>query len=363
MRQSQILFFVLFLATVSCGKKEASRGDNNLATSKQELVETGGATETANSILVPMKLISSAFKIDNETDSVITIEPCTPYYKEWISNKRMEIPCLCYNGDILDCPKLDVYITNNTDQTISVSSLEFMVKESKIDDLPYIDISDNCTSPPNCLSLRNESWFNWGTMYLDYSILRKGEKFNGKYKGQKTIPYFEDVLDVDFTQDLAKMGLNINYLKERDYFHLDPEEFTPNEMLKVFHPFEVDEEGFGIFKIYGRIRFSKSKFTKEFYGYLDITPFGEGAANEESDKFDVKLEYDKKNYSISYPYNTVLRPGDNERVKLKLNCPRSSNHRFYISINNDNGLVMRTKDIQMHFINGRFSNLNLIIRD
>ena len=362
MRQSQILFFVLILATVSCGKKEARSGDNNLATSKQELVETGNDTETTNSIIVPMKLISSAFKIDNETDSVITIEPCTPYYKEWISNKRIKLDDYYMKGDVLDCPKIDIYIVNNTNQTLNISSLDFLVQESKTDNIPYLYIYDNYASHSNSMFIENQSWFDWGSLHIDYSIMKRGESFNGTYKKRRTIPYFEDDCIVDFTQDLVDMGFDLESFYDKtpeDHLNfLNINEFSSDEMLKIFYPFEVSDYGAGFARIYGKISFSKSKFTKEFFGNIYINPGTEGAGEPDADQFDVNLKYNKRNYMISYPYTTTLKPGDNEKVKLKLNCPRSSNHRFYISINNDNGLVMRTKDIQMHFINGRSSNLN-----
>lgn len=355
MKQLQIAFLLLLFAAVACGKKEANVKSGSTITTK-EVVETDSAAEPTNLVIVPIKLVSSAFKIDKETDSVITIEPCTPYYQTWISPKRMTLPSCWDENDTFDNPNLNIYLTNNSDQSIVVKSLDLIVSESKIDDLPYLRIDNDETDC--CLHILNQSWLNWGKIYLDYSILKKGEKFNGKYKARKTIPYFNEVMYVDFTRDLAKMGLDTVFLSQNDYY-LDHDEYTLNQLLKIFHPFEVDEEGYGIFRIYGKISFAKSKFTKEFNGTLYIThPIGNGAADVVSDKFDVKLEYNKRDYTISYPYKTVLNPGDNELVKLKLNCPRSSNHRFYISIKNDNGMVIRTKAVQMHFLNGRFSNLN-----
>lgn len=380
MRQSQILFFVLILATVSCGKKEARSGDNNLATSKQELVETDGATETANSILVPMKLISKDFRISRETDTLISIEPCTPYYKKWMSANRMELDVLSELGycDDLDYPVLDFYIVNNSDKSIDITSLDFIVNRSTIDQLPYIYIchngyytnmnpehADKQVAYYNRLIMRNESWSNWGKMNLDYKILKRGESFDGKYNRRKVIPHFEDEYLVDFTSDFVEMGLDMKYLFEHQYSQEYAEmevfslrEHSLQEVLRILYPFEVEEDEdmvYGFARIYGKISFTKSNFTKQFNGVIYITPPGGGAADGYDDIFDVELKYEGSNYKYSYPYTTVLHPGDHERVKLKIKCPRSSNHRFFISINNDNGLVMRTKNIQMHYLNGRHS--------
>ena len=258
---------------------------------------------------------------------------------------------------------LDLYLTNNTDQPIVVNSLEFKVSESEIDSLPYVYVCEDTPYGESVIRLVNGSWFDWGTMHLDYSIMKRGEEFNGTYKKRKSIPYFEDEYLVDFTQDLVDMGLNMenlyHYDSEGEKQLIDASEISENrdEILAKVYPFEVsDYEGFA--RIYGKISFSKCNFTKHFFGHIYFTSATtDGGGMDLSDKFDVKLSYDKRDYSISYPYHTTLRPGDNERVRLTINCPRSSNHRFYISINNDNGLVMRTKAVQMHYLNARNSML------
>ena len=378
----KLIYIIIMLLVISCSKKPATSTGNSSSILQKEFVESEDVSETSHSIPVSVKLVSSDFCVSKETDSVITIEPCTPYYKKWMSANRMELDVLSDLGycDDLDYPVLDFYIVNNSDKAIDITSLDFIVNQSTIDQLPYIyichngyyrnmdpDNDDKQVAYYNRLIMRNESWSNWGKMNLDYKILKRGESFDGKYNRRKVIPYFEDEYLVDFTSDFVEMGLDMKYLFEhqydQEYDGMDAfwlREHSLQEIVKIFYPFEVeerDEMACGFARIYGKISFTKSNFTKQFNGVIYITPPGGGAADGYDDIFDVELKYEGCNYKYSYPYTTVLYPGDHERVKLKIKCPRSSNHRFFISINNDNGLMMRTKDIQMHYLNGRHSTM------
>ena len=347
-----ISFVLILLAFVSCSKKQSSNegGDSSLT---DERVMTA-----------PLKLSSSSFTIESETDDEIVIGPCTPYYKEWMSNDRIELksePVLGY-CDSIDYPIIDVYLTNNTDHAIVFNSLDFIVREIVIDDIPYIYLFDTQSRGEelgsNRILMKNESWSDWGVMHFDYSIMKRGESFDGTYKNRKDIPYFDDEYLVDFTQDLVGMGLDMSFLYENDWCPFEVGDYSVEELLNIFYPFEIEEavyEYFVFARIYGKISFTKSNFTKEFYGPIYITPFGGGAADDFDDIFDVELDYDRRDYTVRFPYSTTLKPGDNESVRLTLKCPRSSNHKFYISINNDNGLTMRTKDVKMHYLNGRHS--------
>lgn len=336
-----ISFILLFIAFVACSKKESSN----------EGVDSSLTDECV--MTVPLKLSSSSFAIESETDDEIVIDPCTPYYKEWMSSDRMTLKDDQGFCDMLDYPILDVYITNNTNQTINIKSLDIRITESSVDKIPYVYISNNFL---NQFIIKNESWFDWGNIIIDYHIMKRNESFDGTYDRRKIIPYFEDEYIVDFTQDLIDMGLDMTFVNElyNDSWPNTDYELSPHELLELLYPFEVEGD-LGFARIYGEISFTKSGLTKSFYGEICFYPLLGGAEDDFDDIFDVELDYDRRDYIVRFPYSTTLKPGDNESVRLTLKCPRSSNHKFYISINNDNGLTMRTKDVMMHYLNGRHS--------
>lgn len=130
---------------------------------------------------------------DYSDDGVISFNPTSLYYNLYSDSTRMNlIPERDYNySDYIENPKFDIHISNNSDQTKAIDEIKLDVIDSEIDDFPYIFLQQYYNIA-NGLMLQNESWTNWGNMILDYSILRRGEPFSGKYAHKMKIPYFED---------------------------------------------------------------------------------------------------------------------------------------------------------------------------
>lgn len=336
------------------------------------------------------------FKVSNETKDLLEIEPISNYYNKYKSDKPMVLwddgwKDLRASSDELTYPSFDFVLSNTTDAPINVNSLTLDVEESKIDTFPYLWIFEQCGNA-NSITIVNESWYNWGKIYFSYSILKKGEKFNGKYKKKITIPYFKDKVYVDFLSDLIEMGLKrteidnaiLQYgcnledeLKERmiceasfvvgrnasiDHIvkgegGLEPESIN---FAELFYPFEFTmDEGispFGFARVHGKIEFENSKFSKEFDGRIYLNPPGYGGAYSElSDEFNIELKSSGNNYELDVPYSCILSPGEIKRVRFTIKCSRSTNHKFKVRANNSTGLNILSKKIKLHLINGRHS--------
>ncbi len=292
--------------------------------------------------------------------------------------------------DFLIYPRLRLYVENNTDQPISISSLDIVVSESEVDPLPYIYIEPLAVG--NALSLWNESWCDWGTMTLSYSLLTKGETFDGHYENSINIPYFTGVVYVDLLNDLRKKGYNEQIAelfndnsefasifgidfgqsiakakivgKDCSIEHLKkgmgilPYDFRFEENESLYAPFEY---GMGLnpyifARLYGKLSFSKSSFTKEFRTDINLS-YAERSAGEMdlSDSFDVNLKPVGEDYAVQYPYTTTIPAGQTEMLQVIIKCPQSAIHKFYVRINNNNELNIRTKDIRLHLLNSRHS--------
>lgn len=336
------------------------------------------------------------FKVTEETEDLLEIEPNSSYYNMYKSNKTM----ILWNdgwkdfseaSDELTYPSFDFVLTNTTDETINVNSLTLEVEDSKIDTFPYLWIFEEC-GHTNSITIWNESWYDWGEMYLSYSILKKGENFNGKFNKKIIIPYFKEKVYVDFLSDLIEMGLKEkeidNAIQEYGYNDevelkewigkVDPYVVGRNasaahivkcpggiepestNMAELFYPFEFTlDEGispYGFARINGKIEFENSTFSKEFSGRIYLNPPGYGgASNELSDEFDIELRTNGCNYELDVPYSCTLNPGEIKRVRFSIKCSKSTNHRFKVIANNSTGLQIKSKEIRLHLINSRHS--------
>lgn len=336
------------------------------------------------------------FRVSNETKDILEIEPNSSYYNMYISSNTMilwddvwkDMPNV---SDELTYPSFDFVLSNTTDASINVSSLTLEVEDSKIDKFPYLWIFEECGNA-NSITIWNESWYDWGRMYLSYSILKKGERFNGKYKKKITIPYFKDKVYVDFLADLIEMGLKENEINEiiHQYSYSDEDELKERityiapyvvgrnasaahiikgeggiepesiNMAELFFPFEFTyNQGInpcGFARINGKIEFDNSKFSKEFSGRIFLNPPGYGgASNELSDEFNIELKTNSNNYELEVPYSCTINPGEIKRVRFSIKCSKSTNHRFKVRANNSTGLNIKSKEIRLRLINSRHS--------
>ena len=324
------------------------------------------------------------YKIIKETENAISIDIEEEYYSLYTSGKRFNAElCAFYDGGFpfVENLTLELDIVNNSDHTLDISQLDVVVDESSIDLLPVIHICTTQTKS-NSITFVNDSWFNWKGMTFSYSLLRDGEKFDGKYKKSKYIPYFEDELTIDLLPDMKEMGYNLDRLIQaikmydqkrekgnikKNYnpwitedgdaylkFIMSPDDPEFQAINNMFKPFSLKESVFedeyeGQATLYGTLKFDNSNHKFDFIATVSLSFAGDlGAPSPENDSFDVKLRPEGKNYTIKFPYTTVIKPYGTEVVTLTLFVPKSSNHKFSIEAKNNNNLIIRSKDIYFH---------------
>ena len=390
--QHSISFMIalVLIMTASCGNKAQ--------------VKHNGEAHRQTDISVDAKVVSKdiassagdemTYVLKEESDEILVISPTSGYFDKYVSKDRMELGIANEGAwcDDLNYPQIEFYITNNSKENLNVSSLKVLVEKSKPDTLPYLFLFQN-EDYANSIFIWNEAWSDWEDIIFDYVILRKGESFEGSYDRRLTIPYFKDRMIVDFYNDLTDMGYHpvsesvaedqytdISWMPQKykisgngcDYSHLNmpyingnDASFDVRKASELFHPFEFsaiqNEDGFvfqafGFARFYGRLSFTGSDFTKEIKGCIYLSPPGTGGAEMELDEeYDVLLKYDEDNYVINKPYIASIAPGEAERLMLTFKCPRSSKHKFHLKIENENGLDIRSKDIDLYLLNGRHS--------
>lgn len=312
----------------------------------------------------------------SKSDGEFVVEPTAPYYNQYVSGKRFEIPLVqaYVEGAYIDAnvyPKFYCYLQNTTDEAITVSSLDVEVESSSTDRLPYFRVATEASNS-NCLVLSNESWFNYGGVTLEYAILKKGETFSN-YKKKIHIPYFEEVYRINFKNDLIEMGYDYEAARAAAEDILGPYDansdgqlnlYIPDdevtEYAHLFYPFEVamiDGVYIGIARIYGRLSFDNSDFTASFHGNLSLTyPNGFGDYVEDDDTYDVELRTEGRNYTLNLPYNVTISPGETKKIGVTMKCKKSSNHTLRLTAANSNGLAISSVPIRLHYLNPRHSS-------
>lgn len=411
MRKITVIFvttFTLFLLG-GCTDKKVKQPES--LADKMPRAKQASATapheNDAPDILVPFKVIEHeitsnmgdemTFKVVQETDDQIIVEPVSGYYNEYLSSERMVLNPYPYDGpwcDLLNYPQMEFFITNNLDLPLDIQSMDIIVDESKADPLPYLYVYQD-GAMANGIIIWNEAWEDWGTISFDYKILKKGESFKGNYDRNLKIPYFQDYMIVDFYNDLRQMGykssivagissidedLRVDWKRANykicghgcDYTHLtmpyifDWEEVSKEYSLtEIFEPFEfatTEESGLisacGFARFYGKLSFEKSDFVKEIEGLIYLTPPSNGGAEMDlEEQFDVLLKDRGMNYTVSKPYSTTILPGKSERVRLTFKSSKSAFHSFYLDFKNNNGLSIRSKKVILHLLNGRHSSM------
>lgn len=324
------------------------------------------------------------FKITNEDQNSITIRPTSKYFDKYISNKIFEINYCVSPGygdtENDEYPEIDCFIVNNSNKSIVINSLDINVESSLLDYFPYIYIGTP-QDYSNCIYFLNESWTNWGQMTFKYKILIKGEEFNGQYEKQMVVPNFNDKKIVNLLPDLIAKGYNYDAIRNaaiKDGIYFESENNAYLGLYRIekkyfqkykdlFKPFEIESDYggdsySGFARIYGEITFSNSTHKIAFVGKLSLsTEGGFGAGMYEDGKYSIKLSDNRQNYVIRYPYNTTLKPGGSERVRVKFMAPKSSNHKFYISANNNSNVAIKSKMINLYLLMPKHSKNSLYL--
>ena len=327
------------------------------------------------------------YEVTRETEKDIYIDANSPYYKDYLSGHRIKVEKHAFYESYEDVNGLtiDIDIVNNTDERLSIDELDLKVEESTPDSIPVIYICTTETNS-NCVYFVNQSWFNWKGFTFSYSILEKGESFNGEYKKQQHISYFDSIAIIDLLPDMKEMGYDYDELvdcvrrnkrimyyeedgyktepiihneyKNYFYFYLKPNDDDFLFYEEKFKPFGLKEEYLeyvGVATLYGSIKFDFSDFSVDFVAEISLsTSAGFGAFSEANDQYDAKFKSSGEDYTLRYPYTTVIEPYGAEMVKLSIVADKPSFHKFHIDIKNGNGLKIRSKNINFHYFHPKY---------
>ena len=384
--KTRLLVISLFaFVCVNCSQKPPKSDDAfGVDNTNKEYDQKDISYDEQHFVPIDMKVISYdelGYRTE-EKDGELFVTPTSVYYDRYVSKNRLDLTKDDYETSacpMLSYPIVELFIVNNTEESLNIDELDVEVSKSRLDDFPYLYFF-KCDGLSYCLPIQNESWSNWGNMILNYRILRAGEKFNGTYDRKRTIPYFSDYMLIDFASDIRSMGLDESklapYIEYREealgvyprkcdiregesdsdfnrYALFESEKFSYETLKELFYPFEVNTElGYGYAWLYGQVSFTKHSFKKDIKTQILITFPGLGGADVEiDDSFDIQLAVQKENYVKRLPYIANIAPHGCERVRINVRCDKSSHHDFIVRAKNNNGKEICTKPIHFYYIN------------
>lgn len=348
------------------------------------------------------------YSISKETDDSIYINSSCPYYDAYTSGERFKAPLLSMFEESKENLTVQLDVVNNNDTPLDIEEIMIDVAKSIPDSTPRIFVCTeyNCS---NTITFINDSWYNWKGFTFHYTILRKGEKFDGKYRYHSHINYFEYSETFNLLPELMKMGYDFrNVCKQLDkmneYLDVSPN-YNPRDcqrMIDMGHrfydsyeenqyytmccervfssadtlericfPFEVTRDGYtdedeyadddtsslhiyeGRARLYGRLEFDDCDFAVDFSANISLFHYCGGAGVGESDRFHVALHTNDSNYQLRYPFTTVIEPYGTEMLTLIIRVPQASYHNLRFVFPNGNDKAIRSKDIFLHSINPR----------
>lgn len=119
----------------------------------------------------------------------------------------------------------------------------------------------------------------------------------------------------------------------------------------VFYRYGLETEYYGYALLMGKIVFDNTNYCIQFMARIYLNTYGGfGGWSDMSDCFDVEFRLSDSDYTLRYPYTTIIEPYGAERVSLIIKAKQSSNHKFNISSINGNDVIIQSKEIDIHYM-------------
>jgi len=375
-----------FLA--ACSAKTAESSHVTDTQTAEEVSESLDDAETAQDVIdVPIYLKAYSTKNDEygdypdlyfvgeQSDESLSINPEGKYYR--IIQGNGDAHTVGYLDDYDCCNELPVIscnIINNTDQDLDITGLDVHVKYSAPDQTPIIYITSEGIESYT-LTFVNDSWFDWKECVFEYSILKRGEDFNGKYNYSKNIKYFQDSQQINFKKDIIDSGLNLESVEQHGGFakicHLvglatdNWDKPLPDDIRRVpglenlDYPFEFERSYDPMARIVGRLTFSDGH-VQPFKGYISLWADGFGGWYPTEEQYNFKFKEAGRDYTVSYPYVSVILQGKAEKISIALNADKSSRHEFEIVAKNTNGLIIKSCPVSLYLLKPRHGSKTVV---
>lgn len=275
-----------------------------------------------------------------------------------------------YCGFRWDFPVLDLKFLNSRSETLFLTEVIFEVDESTLDQSAFFAIQqDTQQSLAGCLILRNEGHSELTNLSLAFHLLpgmvAEPRDLEGPYPHRVDIPVLQDRAEVDVLDAFEAEGADINGL-----ILLGDAVWEPNEVFSVptaagttekLSPAEMEERAKkyrGPFEkavgtLVGRIAFrdpgaKDAERSVKFYAYVFIENKNrKSLPRPPTFSYDTVFDSDNLNYRRAFSISHELRPGEADRVTVKIAVPTSSVHHFRVTVRDISGLMLQSPPIEL----------------
>jgi hypothetical protein len=238
-------------------------------------------------------------------------------------------------------PTLDVKVVNNTAQTIFFDQAQFRVSESRADKRPVPVINGIAYLMDEIyLPLTNSGWGPMEDCVFRFHLERPDD--STPLTSEFTWPLDGNGEPIDggpFIEALAEAGVHISRAGDRRRRLLD---IPPDNQIWAVPPY--DTSGLGPFTTAkavasGVLEYTQTELdgsrTRQRNPVIMLFVFGEspvGAPVPPSWTYQVKLQPEGRNYSVTAPISQALAPGEADRFLFKIAADRSSLHHFNLTL-------------------------------
>jgi hypothetical protein len=277
----------------------------------------------------------------NSTPSLTTIQPKMQYLSLLAAGGPIEPISYIWVPFDWGFPNLALFVTNNGQQPLNLTSAVFTIKKSTLDPTPIPVIRpDNSRMNARHFALTNEGWGDMSETEADFNLLPlksapSAAQFNLPFAHTVKIGSVADRANVDISAEFTKEGVDLSKVPSR-----------------AMGSISDDDPMFGKFKgggaqLVGRLRFKAAtpdgriesravKFSVEVWLFNEMRV---GVPRPPSYEYEAKFQVTGTNYTETVPINKTVGPGQEELISIRLGVPKSSIHDFDVSLRSANARI------------------------
>ena len=233
-------------------------------------------------------------------------------------------------------PGMDIKLINNSDKTLLVTEIVFRDIISLINPLPVLLLY----KPPFSANARHIFVENhgWGDI-KNLRIQLSASPINSDFDIDHTSDSFTHELFVGDVSDKINVDIS-DVLSDYGYISRAEDVKYPNNWSDEFWDERKRRKLYDFTKVYGTLLYSGTDYTgavKDFATKFEAIVYlhervTEGVPMPPSEFYDVKFEYDKRNYTICKSVSQVIKTDDCDRFVMTIGCEKSAHHDFVVDI-------------------------------
>lgn len=270
-----------------------------------------------------------------------------------------------FNSDLI-APYLNLFITNNSDESILVSKIFLEIKESLPDTFPRLVVASGSAQDGYLFSIgiHNDGWGIAKDVSLQFDIIPNTgvESFywdqnvtsETTFKFSKFTGNVASETDVKIWDEVSSLGHKVKALRVYDSLAYESKSIDKslNKTIQQARDFFIQTFGAGNAHVRGKMKYYGHELDGSIASnsilfnrlvYFVPTPMGSVEHIDEAEAYKFSsLELDSSNYQAGISVSHLIKPGEAERIGLRLTAPESSHHKAKLCIVYNGNKILRS---------------------